>query len=118
MSSSKQGRSSHKPKTSSKSHTFEDGLPRSVCDAPDELRAVIRRRQNTENARRMRERQREQMEFMETKYEENQRRIVKLEKTVDELSAELLSGTKINEASSSGRSGGNKKYDRYSGAPF
>lgn len=70
--------------------TFEDGTPRSVRNVPTELRSVVRRRQNTENARNLRERQRAEMEYMEDKYAENKKRIDKLEKTVGELTAELL----------------------------
>lgn len=91
MSSTKSYSSSRS--SSSKIRTFHDGLPRSVCDAPPELRQEIRRRQNTENARKMRERQRSQMMFMERKYEENQHRIDQLEKSINDLSAELMVDT-------------------------
>ena len=69
--------------------TFDDGLPRSLRDAPDEQHKEIRRRQNLESARRCRRRDRAQMEFMEQKYEENQARLSFLENTVDMLKAEL-----------------------------
>lgn len=103
------------------SRTFEDGLPRSVRDVPDDMRVVIRRRQNTENARRMRERRRDEMHYMENKYEENNRRIDALEKTVNDLSNELMgSGSKPGSSSDSRRTGiSNGKKDRSAyGAPF
>lgn len=68
---------------------FDDGVPRSVRHAPPELHAEIRRRQNVESARRSRNRDRSERDMMERKYEENQRRISKLEKAVDDLTKEL-----------------------------
>lgn len=69
--------------------TFPDGLPRSVRGQPPELRTAIRRRQSAESARRRRERDATEMEKMERKVAENQRMMDALERTIDELSAEL-----------------------------
>lgn len=66
-------------------------LPKSVRNAPKELRAAIRRRQNNESARRNREKRREEQEQMERQYLENQQRIKELEKKVEEISSELIS---------------------------
>lgn len=67
-----------------------DGLPDSVKNAPADLRAAIRKRQNSESARRSRERNRAEMEHMERKFEENKTRIKDLERTIDKLSSELM----------------------------
>lgn len=69
--------------------SYPDGLPRSVRGQPQELRAAIRRRQSAESARRRRERDATEMETIEKKVAENQRKMDALERTIDELSAEL-----------------------------
>lgn len=77
------------------SHLTQYGdLPRSVRNAPQELRAEIRRRQNTESARRGRQRQREELEDIQRKIQANADRIGVLEKRVEELTADLYSRTK------------------------
>lgn len=75
--------------SSSHNETFPDGLPRSVRGQPQELRTTIRRRQSSESARRRRERDATEMESMEKKIVENERKMEALERTIDELSAEL-----------------------------
>lgn len=79
------------PKMSSSENPSD--LPKSVRNAPKELRAAIRRRQNNESARRNREKRREEQEQMEKQYLENQQRIKELEKKVEEISSELNSST-------------------------
>lgn len=97
-------------------------LPRSVRNAPIELRAAIRRRQNNESAKRSRERRKEERELMEKQYEENELRIGRLEKQVDDLSAVLMSkpsshkrdGASASRARGHGGHGGQDFY----GVPF
>ena len=72
--------------------TFADGLPRSVRNQSPEMRAAIRRRQSTECARRKREKDAAQRDYMERKYAENQSRIDVLERKIEMLSAELVGG--------------------------
>ena len=72
--------------------TFADGLPRSVRNQSPEMRTAIRRRQSTECARRKREKDAAQRDYMERKYAENQSRIDVLERKIEMLSAELVGG--------------------------
>lgn len=72
-------------------HTFPDGLPRSVRGQTPEMRTAIRRRQSTECARRKREKDAAERDYMERKYAENQMRIDDLERKINMLSAELMS---------------------------
>lgn len=74
------------------SDTYEDGTPRSVRNQTPEMRALIRRRQSTECARRKREKDAAQRDYMERKYAENQGRIDLLERRIEMLSAELMGG--------------------------
>lgn len=83
-------------------------LPKSVRNAPKELRAAIRRRQNNESARRNREKRREEHEQMERQYIENQQRINELERRVEEISSELHS-TNESETKRKNSSTSNKK---------
>ena len=69
--------------------TFSDGLPRSVRGQAPDMRLAIRRRQSSESARRRREREKQEMDFMERKYAENKDRMDKLEMTIDALANEL-----------------------------
>lgn len=64
-------------------------LPKSVRNAPPELRPLIRRRQNNESAKRSRERKKEEQEEMQKMFEANSVRIDRLEKAVGELEAEV-----------------------------
>ena len=84
----------HDKDTDSKaqSKTFDDGLPCSVRGQPEELRTTIRRRQNSESARRSHRRQMEQMNEMEEKYSKNMCRIQVLEHEVSRLEGELVGG--------------------------
>ena len=70
--------------------TFDDGLPRSVRGQSEEMRIAIRRRQNSESARKSHRRNKEQHEDMESKYQQNAVRMQALEKKVEELLGELL----------------------------
>lgn len=69
---------------------YADGVPRSVRNAPSELRAVIRRRQNNESSKRCRERRMAELAYMQRKYKENHDRIRHLERTLCNLSVELF----------------------------
>lgn len=82
-------------------------IPRSVRNAPPELRAEIRRNQNNESRRRGTERMRREQEMMERKYAENEARLDELTKQVDELSSELM-GTSVAPSAKTGSSSQSK----------
>lgn len=69
----------------SSSSNSDDGLPRSVRNAPKELRLTIRRKQNKESARRGHERRYAQMELLLQKQDDDHERIRQLEIAMDEL---------------------------------
>lgn len=70
-------------------------VPDSVRTATPELRAAIRRKQNSESAKRSRERKKAEENEMRRKIEENSERISRLEKQVDSLAATLNAKRRI-----------------------
>lgn len=74
--------------------SFEE-VPHSVRNASPELRAAIRRKQNSESAKRSRERKKAEENEMHRKVKENSKRIFHLEKQVDDLAATLKAKRKI-----------------------
>lgn len=84
-------------KTTGGSSSTSD-LPKSVKNAPPELRRAIRRNQNNESAKRSRQKKREEDEIMQQQFLENKKRIEYLEKHIDELST-IISNKKKNKES-------------------
>lgn len=79
---------SHGSGASNSGSTSQD-LPRSVRNAPADLRPAIRRRQNNESAKRSREKKREEDAEMQEVFDQNSERIQQLEKQVDDLTTML-----------------------------
>lgn len=69
----------------SQSHSAAEDMPRSVRGAPAHLKAAIRKRQNSEAARRSRERRKEVYRALFDKFQEHTRQIAALEARVDSL---------------------------------
>lgn len=95
-------------------------LPRSVRNAPKELRAAIRRRQNNESAKRSRERRRHEKELMEEKIRENELRLSSLERQVDDLADAIISTYKDKSPERSNNFGTRHRdqYPQHRGFPF
>lgn len=74
---------------SSSSQQYAEDLPRSLRNAPLELRPAIRRRQNSESARRCRERKREEEKQIEQRFRNQESRLSSLEQKLDCLTNEL-----------------------------
>lgn len=86
----------------------------------DKERRERKRRQNTESARRTREKRRVEMERLEMAYDANEMRIKELELMADQLSRELRRHNTISGVSRSGNSQTNDKDERpkWFGMPF
>lgn len=86
--------SSSRSAISSEDKSSSADLPRSICNAPPEMWAAIRRKQNSESSRRSRARRRQADKDLKAQVMNGERRIKELEKRVSDL--ELLLRTKKN----------------------